>query len=73
MYYVTRNLKYRSHIFCCISHYNMCLRSDCHKLFEGVKLFPIEVELEKTAFQYNSTGSFTQVYLPSESKTSSFT
>jgi hypothetical protein len=44
----------------------MYLRSDCHKLFEGVKLFPIEVELEKTAFQYNSTGSFTQVYLPSD-------
>lgn len=33
---------------------------DCHKMFDGVKLFPIEVELEKTAFQYSSTGSCTQ-------------
>ena len=24
---------------------------DCHKLFDGVKLFPIEVELARTAFQ----------------------
>jgi hypothetical protein len=32
-------------------------------MFDGVKLFPIEVELEKTAFQYNQQGSFTQVQL----------
>jgi hypothetical protein len=30
-------------------------------MFDGVQLFPIEVELEKTAFQYSNTGSFTQV------------
>ena len=34
-------------------------------MFDGVQLFPIEVELEKTAFQYSSTGSFTQVELSS--------
>ena len=26
---------------------------DCHKLFDGVKLFPIEVDLARTAFQYS--------------------
>jgi hypothetical protein len=30
-------------------------------MFDGVQLFPIEVELEKTAFQYSNTGSFTEV------------
>ena len=25
---------------------------DCHKLFDGVKLFPIEVDLARTALQY---------------------
>jgi hypothetical protein len=30
-------------------------------MFDGVQLFPIEVELEKTAFQYSNTGSFNQV------------
>jgi hypothetical protein len=29
--------------------------NDCHKLFHGVKLFPIEVDLSRTAFQYEST------------------
>ena len=24
---------------------------DCHKLFDGVKLFPIEMDLAKSAFQ----------------------
>lgn len=32
---------------------------DCHKMFDGVKLFPIEVDLEKTAFQYSSS-TFTE-------------
>ena len=30
---------------------------DCHKLFDGVKLFPIEVELARTAFQYPQDGA----------------
>jgi hypothetical protein len=34
-------------------------------MFDGVQLFPIEVELEKTAFQYSNPGSFTQVQLSS--------
>jgi len=29
--------------------------NDCHKLFHGVHLFPIEVDLTRTAFQYAST------------------
>ena len=27
---------------------------DCHKLFDGVKLFPIEMDLAKSAFQTSS-------------------
>lgn len=34
--------------------------TDCHKLFHGVKLFPIEVDLTKTAFQYESTNQYFQ-------------
>jgi len=34
--------------------------TDCHKLFHGVKLFPIEVDLANNAFQYQSTNPVTQ-------------
>jgi len=27
---------------------------DCHKMFDGVKLFPIEMDLARTAFMYNA-------------------
>ena len=34
---------------------------DCHKLFDGVKLFPIEVDLARTALQYPQNTNFGQV------------
>jgi len=34
--------------------------TDCHKLFHGVKLFPIDLDLARTAFQYQSTNPVTQ-------------
>ena len=36
---------------------------DCHKLFDGVKLFPIEVELARTTFQYPQDSPWGQVGL----------
>jgi len=35
---------------------------DCHKLFDGVKLFPIEVDLARTALQYPQNSNFGQVH-----------
>jgi len=34
--------------------------TDCHKLFHGVKLFPIDLDLARTAFQYQSTNPVNQ-------------
>merc|ERR1712203_1057304 len=34
--------------------------TDCHKLFHGVKLFPIDLDLARTAFQYQSTNPVIQ-------------
>ena len=34
---------------------------DCHKLFDGVKLFPIEVDLARTALQYGQEVAGEQV------------
>ena len=34
--------------------YTTVFGSDCHKMFDGVKLFPIEVDLARTAFMYNA-------------------
>ena len=37
---------------------------DCHKLFDGVKLFPIEVDLARTALQYSQNSVGGQVDIP---------
>ena len=42
---------------------------DCHKLFDGVKLFPIEVDLARTALQYPQNSNFGQVTKRAQYKT----
>ena len=50
--------------------------TDCHKLFDGVKLFPIEVELARSAFQCPQEIEGTQVrdlhYIPPSNLRSTF-